>query len=59
MSDFLTQNKKDMKKRIVRKLRIEKIPIANLRITLQTPLKGKAPTRPESVCICSWPTENC
>jgi hypothetical protein len=48
-----------MKKKTIQKLRLEKIKIANLSITVQQPVKGMAPTRPESVCICSWPTENC
>jgi hypothetical protein len=46
-----------MKKKTIQKLRLEKIKIAHL--SIKVPLKGIAPTRPESVCICSWPTENC
>lgn len=48
-----------MKKKTIQKLPLKKIIIANLSIAVQQPLKGKVPTRPESVCICSWPSENC
>ncbi|SFD89544.1 hypothetical protein SAMN05518672_103746 [Chitinophaga sp. CF118] len=47
-----------MKKKTVQKLHLEKIKIANLSATKQQTTKGQKPTLPESVCICSWPTEN-
>lgn len=47
-----------MKKKSAQKLHLGKIRIANLSVAIQQSVKGKAPTRPESVCICSWPTED-
>jgi hypothetical protein len=49
-----------MKKKTIQKLHLKKIIIANLRATAQQQVKGKIPvTLAESICICSWPSENC